>query len=116
MTSCQTQKTSSGGDRRARLAGHLSESRVTGNCAPMSSDSSSSKALYYIAEKGDRWCVRHRGAEYPYLTRAIAIGAAIDAARTSGARGHVAQVLGAGPDDAWVNIWTYGVDPYPPDD
>jgi len=71
------------------------------------------RALYYIVSEGERWNVRHSGADYPYLTRSIAISAAIDAAHTSGSRGHEAEVLIEGSDGDWSAEWVYGRDPYP---
>lgn len=76
-------------------------------------DSRSRQALYFIREGDDRWFVSHSGADYPYQARHIAIQAAIDAANTSGKRGHEAQVLIRGADGDWTAIWTYGTEGYP---
>lgn len=77
------------------------------------SDSRSRQALYFVREGDGRWFVSHSGAEYPYQARHIAIEAAVDAANSSGKRGHDAQVLVRGEDHEWRPVWTYGEDPYP---
>lgn len=74
------------------------------------------QALYYIVSDGGHWKVRHSGADYPYLTRPTALSAAIDAAHSSGSRGHEAEVLVQDEDGEWHTEWTYGRDPYPPAD
>jgi len=71
-------------------------------------------ALYFVCEEGDFWMVSHSGAQYPYRSREVALNAAIDAANTSGKRGHRAEVQIRDSDDEWVRFWTYGIDPYPP--
>lgn len=71
------------------------------------------QALYFVREGGERWIVSHSGAEYPYQSRHIAIEAAVDAANTSGKRGHDAQVLVRDGQTDWRAIWTYGADSYP---
>lgn len=76
-------------------------------------DSRSRHALYFVREGDERWFVSHSGAEYPYQARHIAIEAAVDAANTSGKRGHDAQVLVRDAADDWVPVWTFGVDLYP---
>ncbi|MEO6216339.1 MAG: hypothetical protein ABIO86_09930 [Sphingomonas sp.] len=73
-----------------------------------------SQALYFVREDGSRWTVSHSGAEYPYQTRDMAIGAAVDAANTSGKRGHDARVHIRGDGQEWQIVWRYGLDPYPP--
>jgi len=73
----------------------------------------SRQALYFIREGDQRWFVSHSGAEYPYQSRRIAIEAAVDAANSSGKRGHHAQVFVRDLLDDWQAIWTYGLDPYP---
>ncbi|CAN5748978.1 hypothetical protein BH11PSE6_BH11PSE6_25890 [soil metagenome] len=72
------------------------------------------QALYYIVHHDGRWKVRHSGAEYPYQSRPTALSAAIDAAHTSGARGHEAQVLVQDEGGRWCTEWRYDRDPYPP--
>ena len=76
-------------------------------------DSRSRQALYFIQEGEERWFVSHSGAQYPYQARRIAIEAAVDAANSSGKRGHDAQVLVRDGESDWRAIWTYGLDPYP---
>lgn len=82
-------------------------------CMSTGPDSRSRQARYFVRANAERWIVSHSGAEYPYQARHIAIEAAVDAANTSGKRGHHAQVLIRDADDEWVPIWTFGNDPYP---
>ncbi|MEG3145017.1 hypothetical protein U1839_10180 [Sphingomonas sp. RT2P30] len=85
-----------------------------GSASVMSSanDSWPRDALYFIREGEERWFVSHSGAQYPYRSRHIAIEAAVDAANSSGKRGHHAQVLVRDGADDWQPIWTYGLDSY----
>lgn len=76
-------------------------------------DTGPRQARYFVREGDERWIVSHSGAEYPYQTRHIAIEAAVDAANSSGKRGHHAQVFARDEADDWHPIWTYGLDPYP---
>ncbi len=71
------------------------------------------KATYQISSSDTCWTVSHSGAAYPYRTRAIAISAAIDAARSSGLRGHEAEVFVEDGDGGWLEEWVFGRDPYP---
>jgi hypothetical protein len=73
-----------------------------------------SQALYFVVEKNGRWYVQHSGAEYPYVSRAIAVSAAIGAANSSGLRGYVAKVFEPCAQAEWRPIWVFGQDPYPP--
>jgi hypothetical protein len=70
--------------------------------------------LYFMCPDGARWMVSHSGAQYPYRSREIAIDAAIDAANTSGLRGHRAEVQLRDEEGEWHPFWTYGQDTYPP--
>jgi hypothetical protein len=72
-------------------------------------------AQYVVILQDDEWKISHSGARYgPYPTQETAIRVAVDAAHSSGLRGHDAQVLTQGEDDRFRTEWTYGHDPYPP--
>jgi hypothetical protein len=88
-------------------------SRASAVLMSTGNDSRARQALYFIRQSDERWFVFHSGAEYPYQTRHIAIEAAVDAANTSGKRGHHSQVLVCDELEDWRPIWTYGHDPYP---
>ncbi|MCC2977969.1 DUF2188 domain-containing protein [Sphingomonas sp. PL-96] len=72
------------------------------------------RAIYYVLKSGTGWKVRHSETDYEYPTQAAAMKAAVDAANSSGKKGHDAQVLVQGHDGKWQTEWTYGHDPYPP--
>lgn len=79
-------------------------------------DTRTRPALYLVSVEGDFWMVSHSGAQYPYRSRQVALNAAIDAANTSGKRGHRAEVQIRDVEGEWLPFWTYGLDPYPPRD
>lgn len=71
------------------------------------------RVRYYVLRDGARWKVRHNDKDYAYDTQKAAMKAAVDAAHSSGKKGHDAQVLVQGRDGQWQTEWTYGNDPYP---
>lgn len=72
---------------------------------------------YFVVLHEDQWRVRfedeHQG-PYPSLSKAIR--AAIDAAHLIGSKGEDAQVLVQDDTMRFRTEWTYGQDPYPPED
>jgi hypothetical protein len=72
---------------------------------------------YFVVLHEDQWKVRfedeHQG-PYPSLSKAIR--AAIDAAHLIGSKGEDAQVLVQDDAMRFRTEWTYGQDPYPPED
>jgi len=70
---------------------------------------------YYVLHHEHGWRIR-LGDQYhgPYLSKASATEAAVDAAHSSGKEGYDAQVLIQGLNGQWQTEWTYGHDPYPP--
>jgi hypothetical protein len=73
------------------------------------------RAQYVVVLHNNEWKISFEGKHYgPYGTQALAIRAAVDAAHTTGEKGHDAQVLIQGMDNKFRTEWTYGHDPYPP--
>lgn len=72
---------------------------------------------YFVVFHEQQWRIKHNGkysAGYP--THAEALRAGINAAYKDGECGHQAQVLVHGQDLLFHAEWTYGQDPYPPDE
>lgn len=70
---------------------------------------------YFVVLHQNQWKISFQEKHFgPYVTQAIAIRAAVDAAHESGKKGYDAQVLIQGLNNQWRAEWTYGNDPYPP--
>ena len=70
---------------------------------------------YQVSPNGTKWKIIHEGKEYHYDTQSAAIRAAVDAAKSSGDKGHEnSQVLVQGNNGQFRTEWTYGKDSYPP--
>lgn len=73
------------------------------------------RAQYVVVLHQSQWKISFEGKHYgPYSTQKDAIRVAVDAAHSSGAKGHDAQVLIQGENNQFRTEWTYGNDPYPP--
>jgi Uncharacterized protein conserved in bacteria (DUF2188) len=73
------------------------------------------RAQYFVVLHKNEWKVSFEGHHYgPYRTQALAIRAAIGAAKADGDSGDDAQVLVQDRDNEFRTEWTYGSDPYPP--
>lgn len=73
------------------------------------------RARYFVVLHDNQWKISFNDQHYgPYPTQQVAIRAAVDAANTSGGRGHDAQVMIQGVNNQFRTEWTYGHDPYPP--
>jgi hypothetical protein len=67
---------------------------------------------YIVVRDQGQWKISLNGARYgPYATQRDAIRAAVDAAHEAGRIGLNGQVL---LQDQFSTEWTYGKDPYPP--
>jgi hypothetical protein len=73
------------------------------------------RAQYFVANQQGLWKITFNGQQFgPYASEEVALKSAIEAAQSSGSRGHDAQVLVLGVNNEFVPKWTYGHDPYPP--
>ena len=73
------------------------------------------RVQYFVVKHESEWKVKLDGVHYgPFVTQAMAIRSAVDAANDSGRKGVDAQVLVQGENHQFRTEWTYGHDPYPP--
>ncbi len=73
------------------------------------------RAQYIVVLDDGEWKIIFDGNHYgPYVSQEAAIKVAVTTANSSGEKGHDAQVLVQGRDYRFRTAWTYGEDPYPP--
>lgn len=73
------------------------------------------RSQYFVVLHDGQWKISFNGQHYgPYTTQQAAIRAAVDAAHSTGQKGHDAQVMVQGVNNQFRTEWTYGNDPYPP--
>jgi hypothetical protein len=74
-----------------------------------------SRTRYLVMRQHDGWFITFGGEEFgPYASEREALLFAIDAARHLGEQGEGTQVFRVDETDEASPIWTYGLDPYPP--
>ncbi len=72
------------------------------------------RVTYYVLSAVKGWDVKLDEKRWNYASQALAINAAVAAAKATWSRGTPAQVLVQGQDGKWRTEWTYGQDPFPP--
>jgi hypothetical protein len=71
---------------------------------------------YLVVRQQDVWFIKYEDEEYgPYRSEREAMLFAIDAAHKLGEQGDETQVLKLDEIGEARPVWTYGLDPYPPD-
>lgn len=75
------------------------------------------KIQYFIVQRDAKWFISLNGEHYgPYASEAAAKKIAINAAQESGADGREAEVLIQDENKKFRAKWTYGEDPYCPEE
>jgi hypothetical protein len=86
-----------------------------GRQPPTAFASGAARVRYLIVRQEDVWFIKFEGEEFgPYQSEREAVLFAVDAARLLGDHGERTEVLRLDETGKVSSVWTYGLDPYPP--